>query len=70
VLRFSIPLDGLDAESLAPMVEFMGKKPVPVETVADNAIIDRLSREGFIEKLYQQTLTENVDAQSAHGKNG
>jgi hypothetical protein len=41
-----------DAESIAPIVEFMGKKPVPLETIADNSIVDRLAREGFIEKLY------------------
>lgn len=42
----------LDAEALAPIVEFMGKKPIPVEAVADNSIVDRLAREGFIDKLY------------------
>ena len=42
----------LDAAALAPIVEFMGKKPIPVETIADNSIVDRLAREGFIAKLY------------------
>ena len=42
----------LDAEALAPIVEFMGKKPIAVETVADNSVVDRLVREGFIDKLY------------------
>jgi hypothetical protein len=53
-VKFLKKTPGLDGESLAPIVEFMGKKPIPVETVADNAIIDRLTREGFIEKLYQK----------------
>jgi ABC-type nitrate/sulfonate/bicarbonate transport system substrate-binding protein len=43
----------LDAAALAPIVEFMGKKPIPVETIADNSIVDRLAREGFINKLYK-----------------
>jgi hypothetical protein len=30
----------------------MGKKAIPVETVADNSIIDRLERDGFIDRLY------------------
>jgi hypothetical protein len=42
----------LDAEALAPIVEFMGEKPIPVETIADNAIVDRLARDGFIDSLY------------------
>jgi ABC-type nitrate/sulfonate/bicarbonate transport system substrate-binding protein len=42
----------LDAEALDPIVEFMGKKPIPVETVADNSIVNRLERDGFIDKLY------------------
>ena len=41
-----------DAESIAPIVEFMGKNPIPLESIADDSIVDRLAREGFIEKLY------------------
>ena len=44
----------VEAEAIAPIVEFMGKKPIPVETIADNSIIDRLVREGFIEKVYKK----------------
>jgi hypothetical protein len=32
----------------------MGKKLIPLETIADNSVIDRLVREGFIEKLYRK----------------
>jgi hypothetical protein len=32
----------------------MDKKPIPLETIADNSIVDRLVREGFIEKLYKK----------------
>jgi ABC-type nitrate/sulfonate/bicarbonate transport system substrate-binding protein len=42
----------VEAEAIAPIVEFMGKKPIAVETIADNSIIDRLVREGFVDKLY------------------
>jgi NitT/TauT family transport system substrate-binding protein len=44
----------VEPEAIAPIVEFMGKKPIPIETIADNSIVDRLVREGFIEKLYKQ----------------
>jgi hypothetical protein len=32
----------------------MGKKPIAVESVADNSIIDRLVREGFIDRLFKK----------------
>jgi NitT/TauT family transport system substrate-binding protein len=51
-VKFLERVPRLDAESIAPIVEFMGKKPIPLETIADNSIVDRLAREGFIEKLY------------------
>jgi len=51
-VKFLEKVPRLDAEALAPIVEFMGKKPIPVETVADNSIIDRLERDGFIDRLY------------------
>ncbi len=44
----------VDAEAIAPIVEFMGKKPIPLGTIADNSIVDRLVREGFIERLYKK----------------
>lgn len=44
----------VEAEAIAPIVEFMGKKPIAVETIADNSIVDRLVREGFVEKLYKK----------------
>jgi hypothetical protein len=44
----------LEYEAIAPIVEFMGKKPIAVETIADNSILDRLVREGFIDKLYKR----------------
>ena len=32
----------------------MGKKGIAIETFADNSIIDRLVREGFIEQVYKK----------------
>jgi hypothetical protein len=29
----------------------MGKKGIPVETFQDNAVVDKLMREGFFDKL-------------------
>ena len=51
-IKFLERVPRLDAEALAPIVEFMGKKPIPVETVADNSIVNRLERDGFIDRLY------------------
>jgi ABC-type nitrate/sulfonate/bicarbonate transport system substrate-binding protein len=53
-VKFLERVPRLDAEAIAPIVEFMGKKPISVETVADNSIVDRLAREGFIDKLYSK----------------
>jgi hypothetical protein len=51
-VKFLERVPRLDAQAPAPIVEFMGKKPIPVETVADNSIVNRLERDGFIDKLY------------------
>ena len=32
----------------------MGKSGVPLETFADNSIVDKMVREGFIDKLYKK----------------
>jgi len=44
----------VEPEAIAPIVEFMGKKPIVVETIVDNSIVDRLVCEGFIEKLFRK----------------
>ncbi len=44
----------VEQEAIAPIVEFMGKKPISVEAIADNSIIDKLVREGFIDRLYRK----------------
>jgi len=42
----------VEKAAVAPILEFMDQKDVSLETFADNAIIDRLVKEGYIDKLY------------------
>ena len=44
----------VEPEAVAAPLEFMGKKGFPVENSADNSIVDRLVREGFIDQLYKK----------------
>jgi NitT/TauT family transport system substrate-binding protein len=44
-----------EPEAINTILEFMGKKGTPLETFMDNTIVDRLSREGFFEKLYKRS---------------
>ncbi|HEY7218188.1 MAG TPA: ABC transporter substrate-binding protein [Candidatus Binatia bacterium] len=44
----------VEAEAVAATLDFMGKKGLPIETFADNSIIDRLVREGFIDQVYKK----------------
>lgn len=44
-----------EPEAVQTILEFMGKKGIPAETFQDNSIVDRLSREGFFEKLYKKS---------------
>lgn len=53
-VKFVERVPRVEPEAIAPIVEFMGKKPIPIETIADNSIVDRLVREGFIEQLYKK----------------
>lgn len=47
-------LPRVEAEAVAASLELMGKKGVALETFADNSLIDRLAREGFIDQLYRK----------------
>jgi ABC-type nitrate/sulfonate/bicarbonate transport system substrate-binding protein len=42
----------LEPEATVPILESIGRKDVAMETFADNSIVDRLTREKFIERLY------------------
>jgi NitT/TauT family transport system substrate-binding protein len=44
----------VDADAVSTILEFMGKKGLPIETFADNSIIDRLVREGFVDQVYKK----------------
>ena len=43
-----------EPEAVQTILEFMGKKNISVDTFQDNAIVERLIREGFFEKLYKK----------------
>jgi len=44
-----------EPEAVQTILEFIGKKGVALETFQDNSIIDKLTREGFIDKLYKKS---------------
>ena len=44
-----------DPEAVQTILEFMGKKGIPLENFMDSTIIDRLSRERFFDKLYKKS---------------
>ena len=44
----------MEAEAINSILEFMGKKGVPIETFADNTLVDKMTRDGFIDKLYKK----------------
>lgn len=44
----------VEPEAVSTILEFAGKRDVPLETLFDNSIVDRLVREGFIDKLYKK----------------
>lgn len=44
----------VEPEAVSATLEFMGKKGLPIETFADNSIVDRLVREGFVDLLYKK----------------
>ena len=44
-----------EPEAVQTILEFMGKKGTSVETFQDNSVIDKLTREGFFDKLYKKS---------------
>jgi ABC-type nitrate/sulfonate/bicarbonate transport system substrate-binding protein len=44
-----------DPEAVQTILEFMGKKGIPLDTFMDSAIIEKLTREGFFDKLYKKS---------------
>ena len=43
-----------EAEAVQTILDFSGKKGVPMETFLDSSIVERLTREGFFDKLYKK----------------
>jgi NitT/TauT family transport system substrate-binding protein len=44
----------VEPDAVNSILDFMGKKGVPVETFADNTLVDKMTRDGFIDKLYKK----------------
>ena len=44
-----------DPEAVQTILEFMGKKGIPLDTFMDSTIIEKLTREGFFERLYKKS---------------
>lgn len=44
-----------EPEAVQTILEFMGKKGIPAETFQDNSIVDKLTREGFFEKIFKKS---------------
>jgi NitT/TauT family transport system substrate-binding protein len=44
-----------EIEAVQTILDFSGKKGVPMETLMDNAVIDKLNREGFFEKTFKKS---------------
>ena len=44
-----------EPEAVQTILEFMGKKGIPSETFQDNSIVEKLTREGFFDKLYKKS---------------
>jgi ABC-type nitrate/sulfonate/bicarbonate transport system substrate-binding protein len=43
-----------ESEGVQTILDFMGKKNVPLESLQDNAIVEKLTREGFFDRLYKK----------------
>jgi len=44
-----------EPEAVQTILEFMGKKGIPAETFQDNSIVEKLTREGFFDRLYKKS---------------
>ena len=53
-VKYVDPVPRIEPEALSATLEFMGKKGLPIETFADNSIVDRLVRAGFVEQMYKK----------------
>lgn len=44
-----------EPDAVQTILEFIGKKGMPAETFMDNSIVDKLTREGFFDRLYKKS---------------
>ena len=44
-----------EPEAVQTILEFIGKRGIPAETFQDNSIVEKLTREGFFDKLYKKS---------------
>ena len=44
----------VEPEAINSILDFMGKKGVALETFADNSLVDKMTQEGFIDRLYKK----------------
>jgi ABC-type nitrate/sulfonate/bicarbonate transport system substrate-binding protein len=44
----------VEPEAINSILDFMGKKGVPLDTFADNSVVDKMIREGFIDRIYKK----------------
>ena len=54
-----------DPEAVQTILEFMGKKGIPLDTFMDSTIIERLSREGFFESFTKNRNCRTARTQSS-----
>ena len=52
--RYVDRIPRVEADAVSATLELMGKKGLPIETFADNSIIDRLVQEGFTNQVYKK----------------
>ena len=52
-VRYVDRIPRVELESVAASLELMNRKGVPIETFADNSIVDRLVKEPFFDQLYR-----------------
>lgn len=53
-LNFLERVPRIEPEAVNTIVEFTGQKGVTLETFVDNSIVDKLVREGFIDRVYKK----------------
>jgi NitT/TauT family transport system substrate-binding protein len=56
-VRYLERVPRVEPEALTSILEFMGKKDMSIERFAENSIVDRLVKEGFIDDLYRKQTT-------------